>query len=91
MVLAMSFKLTLLCCICIGVCESRVMSSANNKSSNLVQSVHLMPVRCCYVTFFIRQSMITMNKKADIAHDWRTPEFTPKLEPELCMQRLTLL
>ena len=90
MVLAMPFNLTLLCCILdLGVFE--LLSSANSKSSNLVQSVHLMPVRCCFVRFFINQSMITMIKKADIAHDWRTLEFTTNLKLELCMSRLTLL
>ena len=35
--------------------------------------------------------MITMNKKADITHPWRTPEFAAKLRREFCMKQLTLI
>ena len=68
------------------------MSSANSKSSNLpVHRVHLMPVDCCSVIFFISQSTIVMKKKADITHPWHTPEFTAKPRLEFCMQQVKIL
>ena len=47
-------------------CVRAELSSANFKSSSLVQSVHLVPVRCCSVTFFISQSMITSYEQEGI-------------------------
>lgn len=73
-----------------GCVRAELLSSADSKSSNLVQCPSDASA-LCFVTFFISQSMITMIKKADIAHDWRTSEFTTSFKLQLCMPRLTLL